>query len=89
MIPVLIRQNFKLLLSLWGAEQLLAIVTDLDTEAEQIYEVVKDQIAAQESTGNKLFTVLAAMYLPFTLTSSLFGMNIADLTRLIFARLSI
>lgn len=61
-------------------EQLIVMMTDLDKEVKQIYERIKDRMAAKNSARTKLFAVLAAIYLPFTLASGILGMNIADFT---------
>ena len=45
-------------------------------EASKIYDTIKDQLAGKDSARNRLFAVLAAIYLPFTLASGVLGMNI-------------
>ena len=45
-------------------------------ESTNIYLMTKDQVDAKNSARNRLFAVVAAIYLPFTLASGVLGMNI-------------
>ena len=46
------------------------------SESKAIYAMIKDQVAGKDSARNRLFAVLAAIYLPFSLASGILGMNI-------------
>ena len=45
-------------------------------ESTNIYSMIKDQVESKDSARNRLFAVVAAIYLPFTLASGILGMNI-------------
>jgi hypothetical protein len=45
-------------------------------ESKAIYAMIQDQLAGKDSSRNRLFAILAAIYLPFTLASGILGMNI-------------
>ena len=61
-------------------EALRETTAEHQREAKRVYEMIKDQVSAKDSARNKLFAVLAAIYLPFTLASGILGMNIREFT---------
>ena len=59
-----------------AAAKLFQKIAASQQESTNLYSMIKDQVAAKDSARNRLFAVVAAIYLPFTLASGILGMNI-------------
>lgn len=59
--------------------KLSQIASDLQVKANSIYKTARDQVSGKDSARNKLFAALAAIYLPFTLSTGVLGMNIKEI----------
>ncbi|KAI4208831.1 MAG: hypothetical protein LQ351_008160 [Letrouitia transgressa] len=60
-------------------DYLRSVIVSLEKEVEQVYETIKTQIENKNSSRNILFAVLASLYLPFSLATGVFGMNIREI----------
>ncbi|KAL6721534.1 hypothetical protein ACLMJK_000638 [Lecanora helva] len=60
-------------------EYLRRVIGSLEKEVGQVYETIKTQIENKNSSRNILFAVLASLYLPFSLATGIFGMNIKEI----------
>ncbi|KAL9614165.1 MAG: hypothetical protein Q9167_001317 [Letrouitia subvulpina] len=54
-------------------------ITSIEEEVQHVQDTIKTQIESKNASRNFLFAILASLYLPFTLATGVFGMNIKEI----------
>jgi hypothetical protein len=61
-------------------EYLMTVAKELHTKSEKLQAMIKQQVEGKSNSRTTLFAIIAAVYLPLTLATGIFGMNIKQIT---------